>query len=117
MLEALKKNDVTVITKAPFFVQHHEDYRMAGGKRKFGGSTFSRFGGASNGGADNRGGKGYHVYNREALNSDYAVDIDKKNNSSEEAANNNYGERRYSTDRREGYSSDRREGGFNRDRG
>lgn len=117
MLEALKKNDVTVITKAPFFVQHHEDYRMAGGQRKFGGSTFSRFGGASKGGADNRGGKGYHVYNHEALNSDYAVDIDKKNNSSEEASNNNYGERRYSSDRREGYSSDRREGGFNRDRG
>lgn len=62
-LESLKKNDITVITRVPFFVQHHEDYKMANAPRKFGGSTFSRFNGAS------KQGGGYHIYNRDASNS------------------------------------------------
>lgn len=71
LLEALRKNDVTITLKAPFFVKHHEDYKMSAGPRK--GSTFGRFGGASH-----KDGKGYRVYNKDAANGSYG-----SNNSNE----------------------------------
>lgn len=67
--EELKKNNITIITSAPFFIKHHDDYRMSGSSRKFGGSTYSKFGGSTRGGKDN--GKGYHIYNHEASSTDY----------------------------------------------